>query len=89
MHETERRELLGGTEENSVSPTRGLLICPVCGLLICPPGKSMSFHKKETGKIELVARPGNWKHFAIFATQDSTVLSYYLSATPVVVLGPP
>ena len=49
----------------------------------------MSFHKKETGKIELMARPGNWKHFAIFATQDSTVLSYYLSATPVVVLGPP
>ena len=28
------------------------------GSLICPPGKSMSFHKKETEKIELVARPG-------------------------------
>ena len=25
--------------------------------MICPPGKSMSFHKKETEKIELVARP--------------------------------
>ena len=39
--ETETRELLGGTVENSVSP----------------PGKSMSFHKKETEKNELVARP--------------------------------
>ena len=36
--ETETRELLGGTEENSVSPMRGL------------EGKSMSFHKKETEK---------------------------------------
>ena len=27
--------------------------------MICPPGKSMSFHKKETEKIELVARPGS------------------------------
>ena len=26
--ETEARELLGGTEEDSVSPTRGTLICP-------------------------------------------------------------
>ena len=25
---TETRELLGGTEENSVSPTKGSLICP-------------------------------------------------------------
>ena len=25
--------------------------------MICPPGKSMSFHKKETEKIKLVARP--------------------------------
>ena len=25
--------------------------------MICPPGKSMSFHRKETEKIELVARP--------------------------------
>ena len=36
--ETETRELLGGTEENSVSSMRG--------------------YKKETEKIELVARPG-------------------------------
>ena len=36
--ETETRELLGRTEENSVS--------------------SMSFPKKETEKIEFVARPG-------------------------------
>ena len=27
--------------------------------MICPPGKSMSFNKKETEKIELVERPGN------------------------------
>ena len=26
--------------------------------MICPPGKSMIFYKKETEKIELVARPG-------------------------------
>ena len=25
--------------------------------MICPPGKSMSFHKKETEKNELVVRP--------------------------------
>ena len=30
---------------------------PDKGSLICPPGKSI-FHKKETEKIELVARPG-------------------------------
>ena len=30
--------------------------------MICPPGKSISFHKKETKKIELVARPGNDQH---------------------------
>ena len=36
--ETETRELLGGTEEKSLSST-------------------MIFNKKETGKIELVARP--------------------------------
>ena len=28
------------------------------GSLICPPGKSMILHKKETEKIEIVARPG-------------------------------
>ena len=28
------------------------------GSLICPPGKSMILYKKETEKIELVARPG-------------------------------
>ena len=49
--ETETRELLGGTEENNVC-------FPDEGSLICPPGRSMSFHKKETEKIELVARPG-------------------------------
>ena len=38
---TERRELLGVTEENSVSPTRG----------------HRFYHKKETEKNELVARP--------------------------------
>ena len=48
--ETETRELLGGTDENSVSPMRGSLICP--------PGKSMIFHKKETEK-NCVARPGS------------------------------
>ena len=47
--ETETRELLGGTKENSVSPDEGSLICH--------PGKSMNFHKKETEKIELVASP--------------------------------
>ena len=42
--ETETRELLGGAEENCVSPMRA--------------GTSMSFHKKKTEiKIELVARP--------------------------------
>ena len=45
--ETETRELLGRTEENSVSP------------IYCPQRKSMSFHKKETEKIELVVRPGS------------------------------
>ena len=37
--ETETRELQGGTEENSVSPMRGSLICP--------PGKSMIFLQKR------------------------------------------
>ena len=47
--ETETRELLGGTEENSVSLMRGH----------CPPGKSIFFYKKEAEKnFELVARPG-------------------------------
>ena len=41
--ETKTTELLGGTEENSVSPDEGSLICP--------PGKSMIFFtKKETEK---------------------------------------
>ena len=44
------KELLGGTVENSVSPTRGHLICPL--------GQSMIFYKKETEKNELVSRPG-------------------------------
>ena len=38
---------MGGTEE-SVSDE---------GSLICPPGTPMIFHKKETEKNELVARP--------------------------------
>ena len=29
--------------------------------MICPPGKSMSFHKKETEKNELVARPAEYQ----------------------------
>ena len=37
--ETETRELLGGAEEKSASPTRGSLICP--------PGKSMIFTSHE------------------------------------------
>ena len=45
----ETRELLGGTEEKSVSPMRGALVCP--------PGKSMFFDKRKQEKIELVARP--------------------------------
>ena len=40
--ETETRELLGGTTENSVSPDKGSLICP--------PGKSMIVYKKEKEK---------------------------------------
>ena len=40
--ETEMRELLGGMEENSVSPVEGSSICLL--------GKSMIFHKKETEK---------------------------------------
>ena len=42
--ETETRELLGGTEENSVSLISGSLICPL--------GKSKIFHKTETEKNE-------------------------------------
>ena len=42
--------MLGGTEENSVSPDKGSLICPSV--------KSIIFYKKETEKIELLARPG-------------------------------
>ena len=49
--ETETRDLQGATEENSFFLIRGSLICP--------PGKSMIFHKNETGqKIDLVTRPG-------------------------------
>ena len=55
--ETETRELLEGTTENSVSPNEGSLIGP--------PGKSMIFHKKETEKIELVARPEKNVNFRI------------------------
>ena len=44
------RELLGGTEEKSLSPKRGLV-------WICLEGKSMIFLKKETEKNELVAIP--------------------------------
>ena len=42
--ETETRELLGGTEENRV-PRQGVIDLPLI------------LHKKETEKIELVARP--------------------------------
>ena len=48
MHEMETRELLEGIEENCVSLTREINV---------PPGKSMNFHRKETEKMELVARP--------------------------------
>ena len=47
--ETETRELLGGTKEKSISPTRGhrFTLC-----------KSMIFYQKETEKkSDLVARP--------------------------------
>ena len=43
------RELLGGTEEKLIEEKNGSLICIGCG--------SMFFYKKETEKIELVARP--------------------------------
>ena len=47
--ETETRELLGGTEENSV---------PWWGVIeICPPGKSIIISQKGNKKIKLVARP--------------------------------
>ena len=36
---------------------RKRIVFPNEGSLICLPGKSMSFHKKETEKNELVARP--------------------------------
>ena len=48
--ETETRELLEGTEENSVSPMRGH-----CFAL---QANQRFFHNMETEKIELVARPG-------------------------------
>ena len=50
--ETETRELLGGTEENIVFPIRGSLICP--------PGKSMTFHKKETEKNRVSGQTWYW-----------------------------
>ena len=50
--ETEKRELLGGMVFS---------VSPMGGSLICPPGKSMIFRKKETKKIELVARPVIYK----------------------------
>ena len=34
-------------------------VFPRRGVIVLPSGKSMSFHKKETEKIELVARPGS------------------------------
>ena len=49
--ETERRELLAGTKEKSVSLMRGSLICL--------PGKSMIFYKKGNRKNELMGRPGD------------------------------
>ena len=67
--ETETRELLGGTEENGVFPDKGSFICP--------PGKSMTFHKKETEKIELVARPVSYQDTAvdIQALEDASFVS--------------
>ena len=46
--ETETRELLGGTKEKNIFPTKGSMICP----------PSLIFYKKELEKNELVARPG-------------------------------
>ena len=42
------RESLGGTKDN---------ILPNEGLLILPPGKEINFSRKQTKKIEVVARP--------------------------------
>ena len=50
---TETRQLLGGTEENSVS-RQGVIDLPSRQIT----GKSMIFHKKEMGKNKLVTRPG-------------------------------
>ena len=46
--ETETRELLGGTEENSVSPDEGSLICRQINDF---------FIKRKQKKIEIVAKP--------------------------------
>ena len=49
--ETETRELLEGMEENSVSPTRGVIDLPSRQIYDF-------FTKEKQKKIELVARPG-------------------------------
>ena len=47
--ETETRELLGGTKENSILLKEGSLICP--------PGKTMIFLQRRNSKMDLVAIP--------------------------------
>ena len=73
--EMETRELLGGTEENSVSPTRGSLICPL--------GKSMIFYKKETEKVRVSGQ--TW----IRSLSDSSGSSDFLDLASLAALPPP
>ena len=45
--------------------------------MICPPGKSISFHKKETEKIKLVARPDmslHVRHFQHLKLRETTTI---------------
>ena len=45
--------------------------------MICPTGKSMSFHKKETEKIDLVARPDmnlHVRHFQHLKLRETTTI---------------
>ena len=56
--ETETRELLGGTEENSVSPMRGHWFALQAN--------QWFFTKRKQKKIELVARPGIVVAFVLF-----------------------
>ena len=54
--ETETRELLGGSEENSILPDEGSLICPP-GKLIINKKHKKSEKIDNVEKIDLVARP--------------------------------